>query len=457
MPVKYVKPIAHPRKIVLFGAGKSATVLIDYLCSQRGNDWHLFLVDADLERATEKIAGRQNARAIRLDILQDEARSQWIEVSDLVISMLPAQLHYLVARDCLRLGKNLLTASYADAQLREMAADIESAGLLFLCESGLDPGIDHMSAMQVIDRIRREQGQIISFRSYCGGLVAPASDSNPWHYKISWNPANIVNAGKSGARYKKKGQVIELDHRQVFDQTTPVYCPDGSKYACYANRDSLTYTELYGLEAVPDFLRGTLRHPDFCTGWKYIIAAGLTATTPFAPETDLCSYRDLLTACLKLYTPFSSFDQFLAETVPADQQALVRQLFDYLDLTADIRLAGHADPSPASVLQALLEEKLRLDAGDRDMVVMQHEIRYRLGAQQFRYTGCLKATGDDDRHTAMAKTVGLPLGIAAGMVLDGRIGVRGLHIPVLPEIYNPVLEALRQHQIRFDETVKVEE
>jgi saccharopine dehydrogenase-like NADP-dependent oxidoreductase len=213
--------------ILLFGAGKSATVLIDYLLEHSIlEDWKLIVVDADLALAQSKTNHSSRAAAISFDINNDDERSNHIRNADIVISLLPPTLHYLVAMDCLKYGKNLLTASYVDEKIRNLQADIESRGLLFLCEMGLDPGIDHMSAMNIIDAIHQQGGYINSFRSHCGGLVAPESDNNPWHYKISWNPKSIVLAGKAGAHFKEDGIEKRLQYQELFSTERMIEIPD---------------------------------------------------------------------------------------------------------------------------------------------------------------------------------------------------------------------------------------
>ena len=265
------------KKILLFGAGKSATVLIDYLSRQCAlHGWTLLIADADIRALQEKIAGHPATQAIALGVEDESARGALIMESDLVISLLPASLHYLIAKDCIVYHKNLLTASYVDDQIRSLSTAIKENKLLFLAEMGLDPGIDHMSAMQLIDRIKEQGGVIDRFRSHTGGLVAPESDTNPWHYKISWNPRNVVRAGSAGAIFKLDGEIMERSYDSLYHQCETVDIPGAGCFAFYPNRDSLAYIPVYGLEQSHTFIRTTLRHPDFCDAWKYVVAAGLT-------------------------------------------------------------------------------------------------------------------------------------------------------------------------------------
>ena len=265
------------KTILLFGAGKSATILIDYLLENAiTENWKVLVADADLKLAQSKVNHSQRATAISVDINIAEDRVKYIRQADIVISLLPPSLHILVAGDCVRQHKNLLTASYLDTDIRSLQADIEKNKLLFLCEMGLDPGIDHMSAMKLIDEIQGKGGKIISFQSHCGGLVAPESDDNPWHYKISWNPRNIIMAGKAGAHFREKGEEKRIPFEELFTGERLVEIPEIGYLSWYPNRDSLSYTSLYGLEESSTFVRTTLRHPDFMYGWKNVIDLKLT-------------------------------------------------------------------------------------------------------------------------------------------------------------------------------------
>jgi saccharopine dehydrogenase-like NADP-dependent oxidoreductase len=221
---------------------------------------------------------------IQVNVEISGERNLLIKNADLVISLLPPALHILIAKDCVLNQKNLLTASYVDDEIRKLAPAVRENELLFLCEMGLDPGIDHMSAMQIIHKIRQKGGIIDSFLSHTGGLVAPESDDNPWHYKISWNPANVVKAGSSGAIYKENGQIKKLSYDILFESTGTAEINPMGKFAWYPNRDSLGYMPVYGLESARNFIRTTLRHPDYCFGWKNLVKSGLTDDEKLIPN-----------------------------------------------------------------------------------------------------------------------------------------------------------------------------
>lgn len=501
------------KRILLFGAGKSATVLIDYLLENAINeDWFLIVIDADLELAQSKIGSSQFASAVSFDIKNTSERIRYIETADIVISMLPPSLHIEVAKDCVAFQKNLLTASYVDAAIRELQPEIEDSKLLFLCEMGLDPGIDHMSAMKLIDEIHADGGKITSFQSHCGGLVAPESDDNPWHYKISWNPRNIIMAGKAGAHFRENGEEIRLKYEELFTNEKMVEIPEIGYLSWYPNRDSLGYTSLYGLQDVPTFIRTTLRHPDFMYGWKNIIdlkltdeqteydTNGKTLQEVFKEHMDKNGFgewlnnqltesfaetKNMLENLMKLMeTENESAEEgeelpetFMAadakgniEEVEIDEvknraasilahkmheaNLTLKQIF-FLGLDDKETLVNKGICSPADILQFAVEKKLALRPYDKDMIVMLHEIEYELNGKRSVINSSLVVKGENSLRTAMAKTVGLPLGIAAKLILTGKIKLTGLHIPTAKEIYEPVLKELESHNIKFDERINM--
>lgn len=440
------------KQILLFGAGKSATVLIDYLLSNAASEgWELVVADANLQLANEKIGGAAAGKAVSFDINDDEKRRSLVKATNLVISMLPPGLHNLVARDCLASGKHLLTASYVDDEMRNLAAKIRDREIMFLCEMGLDPGIDHMSAMRIIDHIHSDGGNITVFRSHCGGLVAPESDDNPWHYKISWNPRNIITAGKAGAVLKEKGVTRTLPYASLFENNDTVNIPELGNFAYYPNRDSLSYIPLYGLQETSTFVRTTLRHPDFCRGWNYIIKAGLTDEGPVIKSGERLSFKRWLDNAVIAKKGKNDFAAFMDDCVKDLDNNLVHKLFGYLGLLSDDPIPPGAK-SNADVLQYAVEKKLSLSPADKDMIVMLHEFEFNRKGKRSVLNSSLVVKGDNYLRTAMAKTVGLPLGIAAKLLLNNTIRLRGLHIPVAREIYQPVLQELEKYNIIFNES-----
>jgi saccharopine dehydrogenase (NADP+, L-glutamate forming) len=437
------------RTISLFGAGKSATCLIDYLgkaCDE--NDWKLLVADADRLLTESKIQKFSNAEAISFDVTDEEQRRSFIEKADIVISLLPPVLHLLVALDCISLSKNLLMASYIDPGLHALAGEISAKGLLFIGELGLDPGIDHISAMKVIHEIKKNGGNISSFKSHCGGLVAPENDDNPWHYKISWNPANVVMAGSSGALYKEDGKLVEIPYARVFaNEKQLVEIPGFGPLAWYANRNSLSYIDTYDLHGINTFMRTTLRYPSFCRGWNKIIHLGLTDKNDHEEIKNCKTFSDwfnLKKGLIEKKDHFDANDFFDTEFM---EQA------DFIGLRSEDKLPGTASSS-ASLLQRLLEKNLAMQPQDKDMIIMLHEIEFETNGKKQELKTCLIVKGDDRVHTAMAKTVGLPLGIAARLILEDKIKLSGLHIPIVPEIYEPVFAELELNGIKFKEELK---
>lgn len=437
------------KTILLFGAGKSATVLIRHLLSvSSAYNFKLIVADVQLDLIERKTQHHPNALAKALDISNVTARNELIQQADVVISMMPPSLHALIAEDCLRFKKHLLTASYVDEVIRAMDKEAQQAGVLFLCEMGLDPGIDHMSALKIIHTLQYNQATITSFKSHCGGLVAPESDNNPWHYKISWNPRNVVNAGKAGAVFRLNGETKQIAYKDLFNASQTVLAEETS-YSFYPNRNSLSYIELYGLNQIDTFIRTTLRHPDFMYGWNQIIECKLTDETP-AYNTDGMNMQNFYATHFQRVFSTDNAPAWLADSSTSENN-LFKTLMDYLGLSDAETLINKGFCSAADVLQFALEKYLALEQNDKDRIVMLHEIEYEREDKHYKIESSLVVNGDDAAHTAMAKTVGLPLAIGALLVLNGTIQLTGVQVPVLPEIYNPVLNELKKLDIAFKE------
>ncbi len=420
------------KTIVLIGAGKSATVLIDYLIAEaETNNWKFIIADSNREQILLKTNNSKFAEAVQLDVTNEKQRGDLIQRAHVVISMMPPTLHFLVAKDCVEYRKHLLTASYLDDKMKSLKEEISNRKLLFICEMGLDPGIDHMSAMKIINDIKAAGGKITSFKSHCGGLVAPESDDNPWHYKISWNPRNIVMSGQSGAVYKEDNETKTIEYANLFDCSNEIVFDGLEGLAYYPNRDSLGYITTYKLPDTATFLRTTLRHVDFFKGWNAIVQAGLTNET-----------EPIETAGLT----YATWSAPLKPFVSAENESMLQ----YLGLFDETPVSSTAKSS-ADILQSLVESKLKMEETDKDMIVMLHEFEYKLEGKQKTLKSCLIVTGEDSLRTAMAKTVGLPLGIAAKLILNDTLKLKGLHIPIVKDIYEPVLAELKKAGIAFVE------
>ena len=437
------------KNILVIGAGRSASSLIKYLLNHSVKEnWNVTVGDVSLDLVIQKTQGHVNARAILFDINNDVQRESEIERADIVISMLPAFMHMNVAKDCIRFKKHLATASYVSKEMKDLDLQAKSAGIILMNEIGLDPGIDHASAMKVIDQIQAKGGELVSFQSFCGGLVAPESNDNPWGYKFSWNPRNVILAGQGTAQFIEDGKYKYIPYNRLFKQICSVHIDGHGTYDAYANRDSLSYRKIYNLENIPTMLRGTLRKPGYCKAWNVFVKLGLTDDTYKVEASETLTYKQLLDAFLPKGQA-STKDKLIAFMgSEMDEDALNK--IEWLGVFDDIKIRL-ADASPAQILQDLLEEKWLLKEHDKDMIVMQHEFEYTMNGKNKKIISSLVVRGEDQTYTAMAKTVGLPLAITAKLILQGKISARGVIIPTIKEIYEPVLAELENEGVRFEE------
>ncbi len=433
--------VSMTTKILILGAGKSATFLIQYLQKKAvENNWHILLADHDILLAKEKWNNQSCGEAIAVNIVDSFERASIIQKSTVVVSMLPAALHHLVAEDCLKFEKSLFTASYVDEAMAQLDTAVKNKGLLFLSEMGLDPGIDHMSAMQLIDKIKAFGGKITGFKSHCGGIIAPECDTNPWHYKISWNPRNIILAGKAGAIFLEEGQHKQQNYLQLFEHNKQITIPKLGALAYYPNRNSLSYINTYCLQGVKNFVRTTLRYPEFCKGWNVIVQLGLTNETIWENNAPTTIQEWFLKLCAN--SDFKNkYELYM-------QDPTIAQQINYLSFTNNDALPSFVN-SNASLLQWRLEQKWALSPTDKDLVVMMHEIEYTFQGKQYLVQSAMTLKGIDGHYTAMAKTVGYPLAMGVCAYLNGEIKLTGIQIPTHPEIYIPLLEKLSQEDIVF--------
>ena len=436
---------------LIFGAGKSSTYLIDYLADSCLQGERMLLVaDLDVDLAAAKLKGRKNTQALSVAFEDETARRALVAQADLVISMLPAFLHPVLAADCLALGTHFFTASYESEALRAMRPEIEAKGLLFLNECGLDPGIDHMSALKIIHEAKAKGEVIRSFKSYCGGLLAPQSEDNPWKYKFTWNPRNVVLAGQGTSKFLDHREVKLVPYQQLFKRVETISFPGLGDFDGYPNRDSLNYQAIYGLEEVDTLLRGTLRRAGFCKAWDVFVQLGMTDDTASVQLPLGSTYRQFFNTFLP-WSEELSVEEKLAEVFP-DLDFPTFEKLQWLRLFESIPLPL-TEGSPAQLLQAILEVHWSLQPADRDLIVMQHQFEIQTETGIKKVISSLVEEGQDATYTAMAKTVGLPLAIAANLFLKGEISLLGLQLPVVPELYLPILEALEQEGICFEEWI----
>lgn len=439
------------RKILLIGAGRSATILIRYLlgvCEKEG--WHLIVADTNKQLAERKINGHSCGEALEMDATDAAALSSIVSDCELAISMLPANMHVPVAQVCLKAHTHLITASYVSPEMRALHSDAEREGLLFLNECGLDPGIDHMSAMKVLDDIRDEGGEIRAFESFTGGLLAPNNDDNPWQYKFTWNPRNVVLAGQGIVKFVQEGRYKYIPYGKLFRRTEMIHIPEFGYFEGYANRDSLKYREMYGLENVKTMFRGTLRRPGFCKAWDIFVQLGATDDSYLMEGVPSMSHRQFINSFLS-FNPDDSIELKLAHYLNLDMEGEEMHKMKWLGMFSD-ELIGLDQGTPAQILEHILKKKWTMQEDEGDMIVMWHKFNYFLNGEAKEKHATLVMIGENQQNTAMAKTVGLPLGIAAKLTMQGKLTLNGVHTPTHKEIYNPILDELvTQHSCHFVE------
>lgn len=439
------------KNLLIIGAGRSATVLINYILEQaRKYNFFITVADADVTLAQQKVGDNPNGRAIWLDASKPNDRRDIINRHDVVVSLLPPQMHLEVAQDCIALGKHMVTASYVSKQVFRLGDEARQRALVFMNELGLDPGIDHMSAMQRINQIRKKGGKITAFYSYTGGLVAPESDDNPWHYKFSWNPRNVVLAGQGTAQFLEDGKLKYIPYRRLFRQYRLIDIPGMGEWEVYANRDSLLYREAYGLNDVQTMFRGTIRHRGFCDAWNALVRIGLTDATFPIIDSDRLTYHDLMEAFLGISQHTGSVKDRIAKIIDVDPEGEIMQKLEWLGLFSKRRIKIN-NATPSLILENLLLEKWALKPTDKDMVIMQHVFEYELNRRKHKQVSTLTMKGNNGTDTAMSRLVGLPLGIFVKLLMLNKISTTGVTIPTMPEVYEPVMQELEEHGVQFIE------
>ncbi|AWG24949.1 saccharopine dehydrogenase family protein [Flavobacterium kingsejongi] len=440
------------RHILIIGAGRSASSLIQYLLNKSEQEnIHLTIGDLSIELARKKTQNHKNATAIELDIHNSEQRNREIQKADIVISMLPAFLHLEVAKDCLLHKKHLVTASYISDAMQALDEEVKKNNLVFMNEIGLDPGIDHMSAMKVIDEIREQGGKMILFESFCGGLVAPESDTNLWNYKFTWNPRNVVLAGQGGAaKFIQEGTYKYIPYNKLFRRTEFLDVEGYGKFEAYANRDSLKYRSVYGLDDVLTLYRGTIRKVGYSKAWNMFVQLGMTDDSYAMENTETMSYRDFTNAFLP-YHPTDSVELKLRHILKIDQDDIKWEKLLELDLFNPKKIVGLKNATPAQILEKILSDSWSLEEHDKDMIVMYHKFGYEVNGQKKQIDSKMVCIGDDQTYTAMAKTVGLPVAIATLQILNGNIKTPGVQLPLNKEVYLPILQELESFGVVFNE------
>jgi saccharopine dehydrogenase (NADP+, L-glutamate forming) len=429
------------KKVLVVGAGRTAISLISYLIKQaEKQNWQITVADQSLELAEQKTAGHPRTRAISFDVFDVNQRGREVSKADVVVSLLPEDLHVQLIEDCLENKVHLVTASYVSDEMRSFHESAIESEVILLNEMGLDPGIDHMETMRLITRIKDKGGKVLSLRSFGGGLITPESDDNPWGYKITWNPMNVVIAGMASARYVKDGKLKIVPYNRLFLDTETVQVDDAGKYEAYPNRDSIKYRKIYHLPKLPNVYRGSLRKKGFCKAWNALVKIGLTDNRYIVPESQGLTYEDWLSIYLTQRngeTTKETLKDFLGVSNNSDTM----QKIEWLGLLSDKRVRLK-NATPADILLDLLKQKWAFKKTDRDMVILQTEIKYQLNGKKEKIISSFVVKGEDSEHTAMSKTVGLPLGIAANLILNDHIKERGVIIPIHRDIFRPALKEL---------------
>lgn len=436
-------------KVLILGAGLVTKPHVRYLLGVP--ELEVIVASRTVSKAQALIDGHPQGRAVALNVKDQTALEDLIRQTDLAVSMLPYVYHPQVAALCVKHKKHMVTTSYTKEGMYALDEAAKEAGVILLNEIGVDPGIDHMSAMKVIHEVERKGGKIASFMSWCGGLPAPEANDNPFGYKFSWSPKGVLLAGRNPARFQKGGQIVEVPGEELFDHYWPVHINGLGEFEGYPNRDSLPYAELYGIQPTDWMFRGTLRNVGWCATQIKIAQMGLLDDTPMADVP--ATFREL-TARLLGVSPDIDLPQYLAGQWALDDVAKPITDLAWLGFFSDEPLPQGKN-TPIDVLTARMLEKMDYRPGERDMLVMQHEFVADYTDHKEAITATMIDFGIPHGDTSMARTVGLPAAIATRMILHGEIsGLTGVHAPVIPEIYEPVLAELAGLGISLTETVE---
>lgn len=438
------------KHILILGAGRSSSSLIKaVMADARQNDWTVTVGDMNLELAQTKVAGQASAKAVFFDIFDEEKSRESIKGADLVISMVPASFHIHVARICAEYGVSLLTASYLSPEISELATKFEENNALCVMEMGLDPGIDHMSAMKVLDSIKEEGHELTSFETFTGGLIAPTQEDNPWKYKFTWNPRNVVLAGQGNVKFIQEGRYKYIPYHRLFSRTEVIHIPGHGYFEGYANRDSLIYLDSYKLQGIKTLYRGTLRRPGYCKAWNTFVQLGATDDTYEMEGVKDMTHRQFINSFLQ-YNPNDSVELKLAHYLNIGLESEIMYALKWLDIFEEIPV-GLEQGTPAQILEHILKKKWTIKDDDKDMIVMWHKFDFLDKGKPRQIQSHMVVFGENKVDTGMSKTVGLPLAITAKLYLQGKIDLKGVHIPTKKALYEPVLAELENLGFEFQE------
>lgn len=438
------------KKVLVLGAGLVTRPHVRYLLDVP--DFEVIVASRTVSKAQALINGHPRGKAVALDVSDEGALENLISQADLAVSMLPFAFHPLVARLCVKHKKHMVTTSYVKEAILALDDRAKEADVILLNEIGVDPGIDHMSAMKVIHQVERQGGKLASFVSWTGGLPAPEASDNPFGYKFSWSPKGVLLAGKNPARFQKNGEIVEIPGEELFDHYWPVHVEGLGEFEGYPNRDSMPYTDTYGIQPTDWMFRGTLRNVGWCATLKNLVEVGFFDDTSL--EDAPATFRDFTAQVLGV-SPETDFPQLLAEQWGMCHDSKPITDMAWLGLFSDDPIP-EGNTSPIDIMTVQMQAKMAYRPGERDMIVMQHEFVAEYPDRKEAITATMIDYGIPHGDTSMARTVGLPAAIAVRLILHGEFaGLTGVHVPVIPEIYEPVLAELAELGIALTEKVEI--
>lgn len=436
------------KQILVLGSGFVTGPLVDYLLN---NNFSVTVASNDLAQGQELVKGKEKAKVVHLDAKDHDHLESLIKASDVTVCMLPHTFHDMVAHICLDAKTHFVTASYVTEKMKQLDSDAKKKGIILFNEIGLDPGLDHMSALSIINSIYENDGMIVSFSSYCGGIPAPEANTNPLGYKFSWSPKGLVLAGKRPATFKKKGEVIELSEDEIFSHFSLVSVPELGNFECYPNGNALKYIDTYGLQDVHTMFRGTLRYPGWCSLWEKIGKLGLLDQEKRQNGKDL-TYSKFIRSLVGAF-PNKSARKACADYLGLDENEMILDQLAFLDFFSDNPLP--TEKTNLDILTTTLIPKLQYEKNERDMIILQHRIvaRYPQHSREDTIVSTLIDYGVPGKETAMARTVGLPCAIVTKLIAQGKIKSKGVIIPTSKQVYKAILKELAQVGLVFTETV----
>lgn len=434
------------KRVLCLGAGLVARPYVQYLCK---HGFHVTVASKTKSKAERLIEGCENAEAVVFNIKDDDKLlDELTSNADLICSLLPYTYHVKAARVAIRHGKHFCTTSYISEEMQKLDNESKEAGVLLLNECGVDPGIDHMSAMKIIDHIHNNDGKVLSFTSFTGGLPAPDSNNNPFGYKLSWSPRGVLLAGRNDAHFLRDGKEVKIPGAELFDNYDIYEVPRIGKFEGYPNRDSMSYIDIYGIPEAKTMLRGTFRNLGWCSTLKKIADLGLLDIT----ERNLSglTYTEMMKQLVS--STNNDIKNDVARYLNLSPSDPIIQRLDWLGLFTNENIPSEIT-TYLDALCHLFEEKMQYAPGERDMIVMHHEFIVKYPDRKEKITSTLIDYGIPNGDSSMSRTVALPVAIASRMVLEGKVNLTGVHRPIMPQLYEPILKELKKYDITFDEHI----